>query len=406
MFRTLERRLTGFYLLVLVVVLAAYGIGAFVLFRFAMFRGLDQVNARMLAPVVSAFEREDEGYAEVTHELSEVAISDREHLALLTRSGKVLYARGLQLDPEPELHSGAFTQSGPDAMRLLVLPLVRDHETIGYLRVGQSLEGPTRTLRTLALGLAFAAPLALALAWLAGSWLASKAIQPVQEAFERERRFTRDASHELRTPLSVVLAHAQLALAEPQLPVTLRDKLLVIERTARKMTTLVGDLLTLGRGDVGIHGEAVAFSLEELVEEELEAMQPLAAERGCELHFEPSEGSSTVRGEPSRIAQAIRNLLDNALRYSPPSSRIDVAIQGRPGRLEVSVANPGPGIPADQQPHLFDRFMRLEEGRSLNPEGSGLGLPISRAVARAHGGDLTLTSVPGRTVFTLCLPTT
>lgn len=406
MFKTLERRLTGFYLLVLVAVLAAYGIGAFMAFRLAMFHGLDQVNMRMLAPVVSAFDLEDEGFAEVKHELSEVAISDREHLALLTRSGKVLYTRGLQLDPEPELHPGAFTQPGHDAMRLLVLPLVREQETIGYLRVGQSLEGPYGTLRTLALGLALAAPLALALAWLAGSWLASKAIQPVQEAFERERRFTRDASHELRTPLSVVLAHAQLALAEPQIPATLRDKLLVIERTARKMTALVADLLTLGRGDVGIQGEAVSFSLEELVEEELEAMQPLAAERGCELHFEPSGGHSTVRGEPSRIAQAVRNLLDNALRYSPPSSRIEVAIRERPGRLELSVSNPGPGIPAQQQPRIFDRFMRLEEGRQLNPEGSGLGLPISRAVARAHGGDLTLTSAPGRTVFTLCLPTT
>jgi signal transduction histidine kinase len=402
--KSLRRRLTAFYLIVLVAVLALYGLGAYSLFRFTLVNGLDHVNGRMLSPVLNAFVHGHESYSEVMHELSEVAIGEREHLALLTRKGQVLYARGAQLDPEPALHPGAFTQRGDNPMRLLVLPLAVDGETVGYLRVGQSLIGPERSLASLALGLAVMAPLAIGLAYLGGSWLARRAVKPVEGAFERERQFTRDASHELRTPLSVVLAHAQLALADPQLPASAAEKLKVVERSARRMAFLVGDLLTLGRADVGIHDAAVPFSLEELVEEEVEALQALAAERGLTLEFVAKTIQSTVRGEPSRIAQAVRNLLENAVRYTQPPASISVTLKEHGGRLAVTVSDPGPPIPASEHERIFERFVRLEEARDASPDGSGLGLAISRAVARAHGGDVTLESQPNHTAFTLWLP--
>lgn len=399
-----RRRLTRFYLLVLVAVIVLYGIGAFALVAFTMFKGLDQVNARMLAPVVSAFINEDESLSEVIHELSEVAIGEREHLALLTRKGQVLYARGLILDPEPPLQAGSFTAKGPDPMRILVLPLVREGETVGYLRVGQSLVGPRQALGNLAMGLAAAAPVAIGLAGLAGNWLARRALDPVSQAFERERQFTRDASHELRTPLSVVLAHVQLALAAPELTEATREKLQVVERSARRMAALVGDLLTLGRADVGLHEAGMRFSLEELVEEEVEALLPLAKERGMAFAFAPGPHGAQVRGEPARLAQAVRNLLDNALRYADPRSRIDVRVSESGGRLAVTVSHPAPEMPAADQARIFERFVRLPESRQRNPEGSGLGLAIARAVARAHGGDLKLESQAGRIAFTLSLP--
>lgn len=400
----LRRRLTGFYLLVLVVVLALYGVAAYAFFRYTLVTGLDQVNVRLLAPVLAEFDHRHEGYTEVIQELSEVPIGEREHLALLNRKGRVIYARGLQLDPEPELHPGAFSQGGHDPMRLLVMPLNRDGETVGYLRVGQSLIGPERSLGGMVIGLAGLAPLALGLAWFGGSWLARRSLGPVEEAFERERQFTRDASHELRTPLSVVLSHTQLALADPLLPASSREKLLLIERSARRMSFLVGDLLTLGRADVGIHDAAVVFSLEELAEEEVESMEAIASKRGLELSFDSEAPHAKVRGEPSRIAQAVRNLLENAVRYTPAPGRISVTLKERGGRLALTVSDPGPGIPDAEQERIFERFVRLDAARALNPEGSGLGLAISRAVAQAHGGELTLESRPGRTAFTLWLP--
>ena len=308
------------------------------------------------------------------------------------------------LDPEPALHPGSFTQRGPDPMRLLVLPLLREGETVGYLRVGQSLVGPEQALGSLAMALATAAPLTITLAWLAGSGLARRSLEPVAEAFERERQFTRDASHELRTPLSVVLSHAQLALADPELSSATRDKLRIVERSARRMADLVGDLLTLGRADIGLHDAAVVFSLEDLVEEEVEALAPIAAARGLTIAFTAGPGGGAVRGEPSRLAQAVRNLLENALSYTIAPARIAVTLQEQAGRLALTVSDPGPGIPPAEQARIFERFVRLEEARQLNPEGSGLGLAIARAVARAHGGDLTLDSRPGRTDFTLWLP--
>lgn len=400
----LRRRLTGFYLLVLIVVLALYGIAGYAIFRYTMSTGMDQVNVRMLSPVIAEFDHRHEGYTEVIHELSEVSIGEREHLALLNRKGRVLYARGIQLDPEPDLQPGAFTQGGPDPMRLLVMPLNRDGETVAYLRVGQSLIGPERSLGTMALSLAALASLALGLAWVGGSWLASRSLQPVEEAFERERQFTRDASHELRTPLAVVLSHAQLALADPELPEASREKLRLIERSARQMSFLVGDLLTLGRGDVGIHDAGVVFSLEELAEEEVDSLETLAAERGLDLVFAAEAANATVRGEPARIAQAVRNLLENAVRYTPAPARIDVSLTERGGRLALTVKDPGAGIPEAEQERIFERFVRLEPAKTLNPSGSGLGLAIARAVAHAHGGELTLESRPGSTSFTLWLP--
>lgn len=402
--RSLRRRLTRFYLLVLVAVLALFELGAFSLYHVVMVRSLDDVNSRMLGPVLAEFEHRHEGYFEVMHELSEVAIGEREHLALLNPKGTVLYARGIQLDPEPPLQPGSYTLRGADPMRLLVLPLERDGNVMAYLRVGQSLVGPERSQASLAWGLALLGTLAVGVAWWGGSWLAKRAVLPVAEAFARERQFTRDASHELRTPLSVILTHAQLAQADPHLSEGTREKLRLIERNARRMSELVGDLLTLGRADVGIHDAAVTFSLEDLVEEEVEALLPLADARGLSISFTATTPQATMRGEPSRIAQAVRNLLENAVRYTDPPARIDVILAQKGGKLALTVSDPGPLLPEADRERIFERFVRLDGARRARPDGSGLGLAISRAVARAHGGDVTLDPEPDRTSFTLWLP--
>lgn len=402
--RRLKRQLTGYYLVVLLAMLALYALGAYALMRYTMIHSLDHLNARMVAPVLTELAHHPNSYEELLHELSELAVGEDEHLALLAHNGRVLYARGMTLDPEPELQAGIVTVDAPEPMRLLIVPLEGSGHTFGYLRVGQSLNGPERTLASLLLGLLVMAPLAVWLAWLGGTWLARRAMRPVAAAFERERQFTRDASHELRTPLALVLSHAQLAKAAPALSPEAREKLEVIERSARRMALLVGDLLTLGRSDAGIHDAAMSFSLEELVDEEVEALAIMAEERGLSLDFVSRAARPTIRGEPARLAQAVRNLLENALRYTEPPAVIQVMLSERGDRLALTVSNPGPEIPGVEKERIFERFVRLEAARVRNPEGSGLGLAIARAVAQAHGGELMLTSRPDGNTFTLLLP--
>jgi signal transduction histidine kinase len=275
---------------------------------------------------------------------------------------------------------------------------------VGYARAAHSLTLANRALAGLGLALLLVVPLALLAAWLGGNWLAAKAVRPVEAAWERERQFTRDAAHELRTPLAVMQAHAELAA---QLPgaAALRDKLAVLHDTARKMSRLVSDLLTLSREDAGVGGQALTFAFDELLEDEVEALAPLAVARGVTLEVAPLPEGQLVRGDPGRLGQTVRNVLDNALRYAGASGQVSVFLRRVDGHLALTVGNTGPAIPAPDRDAIFERFYRADAGRQANPEGGGRGLPISRAIARAHGGELALTSAAGEaTVFTLRLP--
>lgn len=403
MFRRLRVQLTAWYLSILALVLTIFGAGTLLISRTIFLNSLDDANRRALAPIVESFAKDDDSLVDLIHELSELTLDKDEHLALLTTRGKVLYARGVQLDPEPPLRQGgSHHEGGPNALRLYVTPLEQHGVIKGHLRIGRSLAGPIQTMRVLALTMGAMIPLALLIAWTGGTLLAAHAVRPVEEAMSRERQFTRDASHELRTPLAVILSQAQLALEHPELPAPVRGKLEVVIDTARKMGTLVADLLTLGRGDAGIQGPMLRLSLADLVEEEVEAMEAVAHERGKALELIPPTDGAWIDGDPGRLGQLVRNLLDNALRYGTAPLRVRVSTEGDAVRLAVS--NAGTPLTAADQKQLFDRFYRAESGRALNPEGTGLGLAIARTIARAHGGDLTVQSNEQETRFTLRLP--
>lgn len=402
MFRHLRHQLTAWYLSILALVLVAFGVGSFLATQALLLGAIDETNRRSLAPYLERFGSHDESMAELVHELSELGIGERDHLAILTPRGRVLFARGQQLDPEPPLQLGASNYPGTAPMRLYLAPLKQPYHMKGYVRIGRSLDGSQQALRIMALTMGTMIPLALLLAWVGGSWLAVKAVRPVEEAMARERQLTRDASHELRTPLSVLLSQAQLALEGPDLPAPLASKLEVIVKTVRKMSTLVEDLLTLGRGDAGIQGKPLRFSLMEVVEDELQALDPLATEHGASFELSPASDGAWVTGDPGQVAQVIRNLLDNALRYGRAPIRLSFGCT--PESVSLSVSNAGEPLTSEDLERVFDRFFRADAGRALNPDGSGLGLAIARAIARAHGGDLVARSSEAETVFTLRLP--
>jgi signal transduction histidine kinase len=295
------------------------------------------------------------------------------------------------------------TLEGRERFRVLIVPVTRGNARVGYVRAAHSLAANAQAMALLGWVLAGLLPLALLVAWAAGNWLAGQAARPVEDAIARERRFTHDAAHELRTPLSVLSAQTELALSDPAVGEAARVRLASLLAQVRKLSRLVADLLTLSREDAGPRVLA-ACDMEEIVEEEVAQLAPVAAAHGVTLAYTGAEVPES-RGEAARVAQAVRNLLDNAIRYSPQGATVAVRLGVAGDRVTLAVTNPGPGLAPEEQALVFERFHRAPAGRAANPDGTGLGLAISRAIAEAQGGTLTLESRPeGPTTFTLTLP--
>jgi signal transduction histidine kinase len=146
------------------------------------------------------------------------------------------------------------------------------------------------------------------------------------------------------------------------------------------------------------------LELGELVRSVVEAMQPLAAQRGVQL-TEHSQSNVIVSGDQTRLTQLLINLVDNALRYPPSGGYVLVALIGNVGQAELRVADTGIGIAAEHTPHLFERFYRVDPARARADGGAGLGLAIGQWIAQAHGGQITVESEPGvGSTFTVRLP--
>lgn len=202
----------------------------------------------------------------------------------------------------------------------------------------------------------------------------------------RTRRFVADAAHELRTPLAGVRAAAEAAL-DPGLPAPDRDRLhLLLLRDTQRAARLVDDLLALARIDAGIELHPVPVDLLELARTEAERAGLLAPR----LTVAVTGGPVVVRGDPQRLGQVLANLLDNARRHTPDGGTITVAVApvGDGGTGTVTVTDTGPGVPASDRERIFERLVRLDDARSADDGGAGLGLAIARGIARAHGGEL------------------
>ncbi len=272
------------------------------------------------------------------------------------------------------------------------------------LAVGRSLEARDYQLRVLAVVLGLGGVAGVSLATLGGFLLAGRALHPIRQAMDTQRRFVSDASHELRTPVAVMKANAELLLRHPDQTVEANiDQVAAINEEADHLTRLVGDLLLLARADeqrLEVIREQV--DLAELFGGLVRDMTPVAGMRDIQLSSELAAG--TIQGDPQRLRQLLAILLDNALKYTPESGRIDVRTR-RSGRTwTLTVSDTGPGIPVEAQARIFDRFYRHDEARSPQT-GTGLGLAIARWIAEAHGGRISVASTPGRgATFTATLP--
>jgi signal transduction histidine kinase len=221
----------------------------------------------------------------------------------------------------------------------------------------------------------------------------------LQEAMERERRFVDDASHELRTPLATLRGEIDLALARKRDAPDLEASLRSAQEDVAHLQRLADDLLVMARmrgGRVPVH--RVETSLATLTTRSVRAVESQAAAAGVTIDVDASD--ETVEVDPERIEQALRNLMENAVRLTQPSGVVRVSARRLDGFARFEVADSGPGFPPDLLARAFEPFTRGDV-ETTSAAGAGLGLSIVRAVAEAHGGSVSAENGPDGAKVTL-----
>jgi heavy metal sensor kinase len=231
----------------------------------------------------------------------------------------------------------------------------------------------------------------------------------LERAFAEMRRFTADASHELRTPLAVLRAEVEVAQGKPLSPAEVCELLASVLEECDRLTRLTDQLLTLARQDAGTAPRRrEPVDVTGLAAAVVEDLRPLAEAKGQTLRLEidPARDGQVVAGDPGQLRQALVNLIDNALKYTPEGGSVEVRLTAAgAGGMAVTVADTGEGIPPEHLPRVFDRFYRVDKARSREMGRTGLGLAIVKGIVEGHGGRVELTSEVGRgTVCTVTLP--
>lgn len=226
----------------------------------------------------------------------------------------------------------------------------------------------------------------------------------LESSFERLRRFTSDASHELRTPLSVIRGIGEVSLGATRTPAEYQEALSSMLEEVDRLTRLVDTLLRLSRADAGTTRLAQeVVDLGQLTRDVAGSLAVAAEERQQRLDVEVGDGVR-VYCDPLLVREALANVVDNAIKYSPIGSPIAIRTGVAPGRASIVVADSGPGIAPSQRERIFDRFYRIDEARSRETGGTGLGLAIAKWAVEANGGRISVAPADCGSVFRIEFP--
>jgi two-component system sensor histidine kinase CiaH len=269
----------------------------------------------------------------------------------------------------------------------------RSSSTIVTIGIVRSLEDVKSTLRSLMWDIAAGIIAGVVISIFAGLFLAGRALIPIRNSWEKQQRFVADASHELRTPAAIIYARTELLLRHPTHSIEQESpNIAVILKESKRMSKLLDDLLTLARSDSNqLQIQSSVIALDSLLRELSEQFRLLASTKGIDIITELQEPLS-LWGDEGRIRQLLIILLDNALKYTPSSGRIEVAGRNQSNFVYISVSDSGCGIAEDELPHIFERFYRGDKVRSRAEGGTGLGLSIAQWIVEEHGGVIRIDS--------------
>jgi len=236
-------------------------------------------------------------------------------------------------------------------------------------------------------------------------------LERLEASFEQQRRFVADASHELRTPVAILRGETEVTLArDDRSSAEYRETLAVLRDESQRLAHIVEDLFTLTRADAGQYPLNLRDAyLDELASQALVRARSLAAAKNITLKSS-LEPDLPIRADEALLGRMLLNLLDNAIKYSPPNTTVELTCRREGDSYFLRIADQGEGIPHELRPRIFERFFRADKSRSraeTESGGAGLGLSIARWITEAHHGRLELTrSDSSGSLFTVILPAT
>ncbi len=452
----IRARMTAWYVVLLGAIVVAVGAFLVVRLRSDLTDAIDRTLHPAVAQIADGYRAEgapeaidvarsvltgERPAAQILDPSGRVAVSFGDPVArapMLTRADAARVLRGAELTRTAELGRGG------QRFRLVARPTaLRGHRQVAV--AAESTATIDRSVRRVLVLLLIAGPAALLATALGGWWLARRALRPIdrmtaraaaidlrriedrlvvpstgdevahlattlnamldriEEGIEEQHRLVADASHELRTPLAAMRSEIDVSLRADALPTAARRVLESAREEVDRMTRTVDDLLVLASLDEGrLELLVEPLDLHDVVARAVASLDPLARTRDVSLSLDGSAAMAV--GDADRLGHAVRNLVENAIKFSPEGGEVVVTTWTAEGEVGVTVRDQGPGVAVDLRERIFDRFFRADPSRTRSTGGGGLGLAISREIAVAHAGRVWVDDAGARgSAFSLAL---